>query len=279
MTITEEQLLEFLLQADAELLREHHQRVIKYEVDAREAYRRQVEVALYFDISVATEHAALELSVDVSVLSQPRRVLVTAQYEDVGPVTIFMGDGWKRELRAQVKPIFTVSEHVTSRTHEDVTPETRARADLHDRAEETAMERGNRVHREMQEWIEARMAWARAPEVQDAMAHAAKSWAEGFQISLDAIKPLDDALTAEPVALRAWPTPLHDGLTAAECLKRYEANMQSEDVPEWLLTPKQKEAARVAWAAQLRAKVEASDTERTERERCQVIVDDDRWEF
>lgn len=62
-----------------------------------------------------------------------------------------------------------------------------------------------------------------------------------------------------------------DGLTARECLQRYE-EMQRNDLPHDVtraLTPKQVELARWAWQVELKRKVQASK----KRERNQVLVD------
>ncbi len=77
---------------------------------------------------------------------------------------------------------------------------------------------------------------------------------------------------------------LVDGLTVRECLAAYE-RLQREDhttharyVPVSLggvhLTPNQRDAARLAWSAELKRKQQ----EAKDRERAEVVVDDDRWE-
>lgn len=68
---------------------------------------------------------------------------------------------------------------------------------------------------------------------------------------------------------------LYDGLTAQECLERFQ-QLHREDVCMWsgdgrFMTGKQKAAARELWSAQLRAKVEASK----ERDRLQVQIEVD----
>lgn len=69
-------------------------------------------------------------------------------------------------------------------------------------------------------------------------------------------------------------------LTAAECLTRYTNQQHQNDVEgcravaQDLLTPAQKDAARSAWSAALRARVDAAK----EKERRQIVCDDDRWE-
>lgn len=77
---------------------------------------------------------------------------------------------------------------------------------------------------------------------------------------------------------------LVDGLTVRECLAAYE-RLQREDhttharyVPVSLggvhLTPNQRDAARLAWSAELKRKQQEAEA----KERASVCVDDDRWE-
>lgn len=66
-----------------------------------------------------------------------------------------------------------------------------------------------------------------------------------------------------------------DGLTVSGCLVLYQAAQQSDSpLAMRLLTPAQRDAARLAWSAELKRKQQEAE----EKEGRSVCVDDDRWE-
>lgn len=86
----------------------------------------------------------------------------------------------------------------------------------------------------------------------------------------------DKLAAAKPVPAPVPPVPMFDGITAAECLRRYTENMRAYDslkpgqsVATYALTTSQKDAAHAEWKAQLAAKQAAT----REKERHQVTVD------
>lgn len=88
-------------------------------------------------------------------------------------------------------------------------------------------------------------------------------------------KPATVAAASSGSKLPASPTTMVDGIEAKTCLERYVRIMQAEDPKKlgFTLTPKQKDAAREMWSAQLRAKVQASDAEAKRKDREQVLVE------